>query len=66
MDLTAKELAKMVGCSKGTVEVYTCRPEFRSIKVIHGVYYGVTDYDILRLKQLYHNAMYKRGRLKND
>ena len=57
MDIPIRELAKIIGCTQGTVATYLCRTEFGHIvkkreKNRFLICYGVSQKDIDRLKFL--------------
>ena len=53
MDLHYSEIAKKVDMANATVRVYMSRPEFSHIWLHRGIYYGITDDDLRRLRTVY-------------
>ena len=61
MDLHFSEIAKKLNMGNDTVRIYMARSDFSHIFLKKGIYYGVEDKDLIRLKELYTNRGW-RGR----
>jgi len=57
MDLHFNDIAKKTGMGIQAVRVYMSRPEFSHIALHKGIYYGITNNDLINLKNIYE----KRG-----
>lgn len=62
MDLHFSEIAKKLGICNSSVRVYMARPEFAHIRLYRGVYCGIEENDLKKLKAIYRDRSWRRQR----